>query len=74
MRDLPAPENDDDNEQFPISPDHALSRHVTCHVSPDWSAQTTVVTSPWRVTRASRDGGFIFSQPTTAAVRKHNFL
>jgi len=53
--------------QLPTWPVQALSRHVTCHVRPDWSAaQTTVVTSPWRVTRASREGGRISSQPTTA--------
>ena len=64
---LPAPATDVGEEQFPISPDHVLSRHVTCHVSPDWSAHTTVVTPPWRVTRASRDGGSMSAQPTTAA-------
>jgi len=53
--------------QLPTWPVQALSRHVTCLVRPDWSAaQTTVVTSPWRVTRASREGGRISSQPTTA--------
>ena len=68
IRELPVPATDGGDEQFPISPDHVLSRHVTCHVSPDWSAQMTVVTSPWRVTRASCDGGLMSSQPTTTAV------
>jgi len=62
-----APASDDGGaEQFPISPDHVSSRHVTCHVRRDWSSQTTVVTSPRRVTWASRDIGLRSSQPTTA--------